>query len=95
MKNAAWTKRSLDPFGMEVSAAASATSPEEISVPILKDWIGKARYVLLRGFAPLSTEAMMRLARTLGKPLEWEFGAINELVAKPDARNYILSLIHI
>src|SRR5258707_15261926 len=31
----------------------------------------------------------MQLALSLGKPLEWEFGAVNELVAKSDAKNYI------
>lgn len=89
MGNEAWWTRRLSPYGLEVTAAATATSPEEIGVPSLKDWIARERYVLLRGFAPLSTESMMRLARTLGEPLEWEFGAINELVPKPDARNYI------
>src|SRR5262249_35573217 len=43
----------------------------------------------LRGFSPLSTDALMKLAGSLGEPLEWEFGAVNELVAKSDAKNYI------
>jgi len=89
MKNQAWQTRALSPFGLEVIAAARATGPEEIPTPTLKGWIAKDRYVLLRGFAPLSTESMTRLALTLGKTLEWEFGAVNELVAKPDAKNYI------
>jgi alpha-ketoglutarate-dependent taurine dioxygenase len=89
MNNQAWQTRALSPFGLEVIAAARATGPEEIPSPTLKDWIAKDRYVLLRGFAPLSTESMTRLALTLGKTLEWEFGAVNELVAKPDAKNYI------
>jgi alpha-ketoglutarate-dependent taurine dioxygenase len=88
MKNSAWQTRELSPYGIEVMSSA-ATNLEEIGAPTLKDWIAGERYVLLRGFLPLSTEAMMRLARTLGVPLEWEFGAVNELVAKPDARNYI------
>jgi alpha-ketoglutarate-dependent taurine dioxygenase len=89
MKNQAWQTCSLSPFGLEVIAAKSATSTEEILTPTLKDWIAEHRYVLLRGFAPLSTESMTRLALSLGKALEWEFGAVNELVAKPDAKNYI------
>ncbi|HXC87230.1 MAG TPA: TauD/TfdA family dioxygenase [Candidatus Cybelea sp.] len=89
MKNPAWQTRALSPFGLEVIAAARATGPEEIPTPTLQGWIAKDRYVLLRGFAPLSTESMIRLALTLGKTLEWEFGAVNELVAKPDAKNYI------
>jgi alpha-ketoglutarate-dependent taurine dioxygenase len=89
MKDQAWQTRALSPFGLEVLTESRSTSPEEISTPTLKDWIAKDRYVLLRGFAPLSTESMTRLALTLGKTLEWEFGAVNELVAKPDAKNYI------
>jgi len=89
MKNQAWQTRALSPFGLEVIAAARATGTEEIPTPTLKGWIASDRYVLLRGFAQLSTESMTRLALTLGKTLEWEFGAVNELVAKPDAKNYI------
>jgi alpha-ketoglutarate-dependent taurine dioxygenase len=89
MKEQSWQTRSLSPFGLEVTAVARDASPGEIPTPTLKDWIAKDRYVLLRGFAPLSTESMTRLALTLGKTLEWEFGAVNELVAKPDAKNYI------
>jgi alpha-ketoglutarate-dependent taurine dioxygenase len=89
MKHQAWHTSSLSPFGLEVTAAATATSPEEIGAPVLKNWIAKERFVLLRGFAPLSTDSMMRLAKSLGTPFEWEFGAVNELVAKADARNYI------
>jgi alpha-ketoglutarate-dependent taurine dioxygenase len=89
MKQQAWRTNSLPPFGLEVTATTAATSPEEISASILRDWIAKERFVLLRGFAPLSTGSMMRLAKSLGTPFEWEFGAVNELVAKPDARNYI------
>src|ERR1700747_3627176 len=88
MNNGTWTTRTLSPFGVEVTAA-QATHLENVGASVLKEWIAKHRYVLLRGFAPLSTDDMMRLARHLGEPLEWEFGAINELVAKPDAKNYI------
>lgn len=89
MDNSDWAARGLKPFGLEVIAWNSDTSLEEIGAPALKDWIAANRYVVLRGFAALSTESMTRLAGTLGKSLEWEFGAINELVAKPDAKNYI------
>jgi alpha-ketoglutarate-dependent taurine dioxygenase len=89
MASKTWKTRSLAPYGLEVTASDASTSPEEIGAPVLKDCIATNRYVLLRGFAALSTESMTRLAGSLGKSLEWEFGAINELVAKPDAKNYI------
>lgn len=89
MEKQAWHIRALSPFGLEVLTESGSTSPEDIPTPTLKDWIAKDRYVLLRGFAPLSTDSMTHLALTLGKTLEWEFGAVNELVAKPAAKNYI------
>ncbi len=89
MKDQAWQTRALSPFGLEVLTESRSTSAEEIPTQTLKEWIAKDRYVLLRGFDPLSTESMTHLALTLGKTLEWEFGAVNELVAKPDAKNYI------
>lgn len=84
-----WQSRALSPFGVEVTAVATSSTIEQIGVSQLKAWISRHRYILLRGFAPLCTDALMQLARSLGEPLEWEFGAVNELVAKADAKNYI------
>ena len=89
MTSTGWTTRELDPFGLEVTAASVSAGVGNIETALLKNWIATHRYALLRGFAPLSTAAMTQLAGKLGKSLEWEFGAINELVAKPDAKNYI------
>ena len=89
MQTAAWTTRTLDPFGLEITAAKTATDLDQIGLQTLKEYIARHGYILLRGFAPLPTESMMHLARNLGEPLEWEFGAINELVAKSGAQNYI------
>jgi alpha-ketoglutarate-dependent taurine dioxygenase len=89
MKTQTWQTRAFSPYGLEVTAASQNENLAEIDVHLLKEWIAKERFVLLRRFASISTEDMMRLARTLGQPLEWEFGAVNELVAKPDAKNYI------
>jgi alpha-ketoglutarate-dependent taurine dioxygenase len=88
MEAGALSQQELRPFGLEIRASA-AVQVESIGAPQLKDWITAHRFVLLRGFAPLSTHALKSLARTMGEPLEWEFGAINELVAKTDAKNYI------
>jgi len=88
MEDRALTKRELRPFGIEVTASAPV-QVESIRTQQLKDWIAAHRFALLRGFAPLSPDSLMSLAGTLGQPLEWEFGAINELVAKTDAKNYI------
>src|SRR5690242_459434 len=41
MKDQTWQARSLSPFGLEILAAATAASLEEIPTPTLKDWIAK------------------------------------------------------
>jgi alpha-ketoglutarate-dependent taurine dioxygenase len=87
-ESTAWKTKSLAPYGLGV-IASTPVSVAQIDPAALKAWIAAHRFVLLRGFAPMSTDAMTALARTLGDALEWEFGAINELVAKPDAKNYI------
>jgi alpha-ketoglutarate-dependent taurine dioxygenase len=86
--NTAWKTTTLDPYGLEVRASVPIPVAQ-IDPATLKEWIAEHRYILLRGFEQMSTEAMTALATTLGDTLEWEFGAINELVAKPDAKNYI------
>ena len=68
MKDQAWQTRAHSPFGLEVLTESRSTSAEEIPTQTLKEWIAKDRYVLLRGFDPLSTESMTHLAlTTLGK----------------------------
>ena len=89
MNNPLWRSRPLSPFGVEVTASAASSTVEQVGASQLKTWMSHHRYVVLRGFAALSTDSLMQLARSLGEPLEWEFGAVNELVAKSDARNYI------
>jgi alpha-ketoglutarate-dependent taurine dioxygenase len=89
MNNQLWQSRPLSPFGVEITASAASSNVEQVGASQLKTWMSHHRYVLLRGFAALSTDALMQLARSLGEPLEWEFGAVNELVAKSDAKNYI------
>jgi alpha-ketoglutarate-dependent taurine dioxygenase len=52
--------------------------------------IAQHRLVVLRGFPPPADEdAMLRLCGALGELLEWEFGAVNELQPREDARNYL------
>jgi alpha-ketoglutarate-dependent taurine dioxygenase len=87
-ENARWKTKALAPYGLEITATVSA-QVAQVDPATLKEWIAEHRYILLRGFEQMSTDAMTALAHTLGDTLEWEFGAINELVAKPDAKNYI------
>jgi len=56
------------------------------------EWMSRPetqRLAVLRGFAPPDAGEMLTFCRQLGDMLEWEFGAVNELQARPDARNYL------
>jgi alpha-ketoglutarate-dependent taurine dioxygenase len=87
----AWTFEPLAPFGGVIHAKPS---PEEadlsvIPVTVLKNLINEHRVLVLRGFAPLSGNLLPEFCLNLGEILEWEFGAVNELIVKDDTQNYL------
>src|SRR5947208_9006761 len=78
----------LKPFGVEI------TAPEETPLAALdpaelRNAVALHRFALLRGFAAPEENAMLGFCRQLGEILEWEFGAVNELQTKADAKNYL------
>ena len=60
-----------------------------VSPSLLKQWIDEHRFVVLKGFAPLTGPELTDFCRKLGEILEWEFGAVNDLRVDPDAKNYL------
>lgn len=78
----------LAPFGALIHGEG-ATDARTLDPALLAALATEHRLVVLRGFAPLPGEAFVELCRPLGQVLEWEFGAVNQLVPKDDARNYI------
>jgi alpha-ketoglutarate-dependent taurine dioxygenase len=87
--NQAWKLTSLSPFGLEVTAREPGMEPGAIRVADLRAWVREHRVVVLRGFAPPAGEALPAFAGRLGEILTWEFGAVNELRARAEARNYL------
>jgi alpha-ketoglutarate-dependent taurine dioxygenase len=85
----AWTLRSLSPFGLEVTAREPGMEPGAIRAADLRAWVGEHRVVVLREFAPPEGEALSQFAGRLGEILTWEFGAVNELRARAEAKNYL------
>lgn len=83
------TARPLTPFGVEITAAAPGSALGSVPVPELRAWVAEYRVAVLRGFAAPSDEEMLAFCRRLGEVLEWEFGSVNELEVRPDARNYL------
>lgn len=79
----------LMPFGIVVNSEQQGASMEALSVYALKTLIDEHRVVVLRGFAPLSGDALTGFCRRFGEPLEWEFGTVNELRVRAEAGNYL------
>ncbi|HEY3039283.1 MAG TPA: TauD/TfdA family dioxygenase [Pyrinomonadaceae bacterium] len=83
------TLEELRPFGLVVRTGERGANLRSISVPSVTQWIDDHRVLILRGFAPLPGTELPEFARRLGEILEWEFGAVNDLRVRPDARNYL------
>lgn len=81
--------RRLDPFGLEITAAAPGLTLNSVSIPQLRSWVAEHRVTIFRGLESPSDESMLDFCRQLGSILEWEFGAVNELQVRDSARNYL------
>ena len=79
----------LTPFGLEVQARMTMPLCESIEPDTIKAWVAKHRYVVLRGFAPMSDDAFKKFGTSFGTPQEWSFGAVNELRVSADSKNYL------
>lgn len=85
----AWNLAALSPFGLEVTAREPAMPLSAVPVAELRTWVREHRVVVHRGFAPPEGEALPRFSGTLGEILSWEFGAVNELKPRAEAKNYL------
>jgi alpha-ketoglutarate-dependent taurine dioxygenase len=86
---AEWRLESLEPFGVVVTAAREGTHAGEIPARLFEEWAGRGGVVVARGFAPLVGAALPEFGRRFGELLEWDFGEVNDLRVRPDAKNYL------
>ncbi|RFP64340.1 hypothetical protein D0N36_14900 [Hymenobacter lapidiphilus] len=77
------------PFGLLVRAAAAGQTIAGISAAQLTEWVQAHRILIFRGFELFDKTQFALYAQQLGEPLQWPFGAINELKVKADAKNYL------
>jgi alpha-ketoglutarate-dependent taurine dioxygenase/1,4-dihydroxy-2-naphthoate octaprenyltransferase len=77
------------PFGLLVRANLPGQTIENFSAAQLEEWVREHRILIFRGFELFSKPAFALYAQQLGEPLQWPFGAINELRVKIDAKNYL------
>jgi alpha-ketoglutarate-dependent taurine dioxygenase len=81
----------LSPFGVDIRSNESGADIGALPVAQITEWVAAHRVVVFRGFAPLVGERFPAFAGELGTILEWDFGAVNNLVVKPDAKNYLFT----
>lgn len=84
-----WTLQKQNPFGLLVTAKHQAADLRTIPSEGLKQLLAADRLVTLRNFAPLAGQELPEFCARLGKILEWDFGAVNDLRVRPDTRNYL------
>jgi alpha-ketoglutarate-dependent taurine dioxygenase len=86
---AEWTLDALEPFGVVVTSAREGADAREIPARRFEELVGRGGVVVARGFAPLYADALPRFGRRFGEVLEWDFGEVNDLRARADAKNYL------
>lgn len=78
----------LQPTGILVQASESS-SLLDTNIDLLRTWIDQYRVVVLRGLRSPDDQQMRQFCEHLGTILEWEFGAVNELMVRQDSRSYL------
>jgi alpha-ketoglutarate-dependent taurine dioxygenase len=85
----------LEPFGVSLTAkptrAGDGAELAELPVSYLRSLTQRHAVVLLRGFAPMTSEEMTGYAATWGPLLAWNFGVVLNLVVHDDPRNYLFT----
>ncbi|GGF28495.1 TauD/TfdA family dioxygenase [Hymenobacter cavernae] len=85
----AYTLEPQVPFGLLVWAATPSQTIASIPAAQIMEWIRAHRILIFREFELFDKAQFARYAQQLGEPLQWPFGVINELLVKPDAKNYL------
>lgn len=86
-----YTLEPLQPFGVLIRNKTGEPTVEQFSPEQLREWVSRYKLVVFRGFGTLEKQALALFGQKLGKPLQWVFGAVNELKVKKDAENYIFT----
>jgi alpha-ketoglutarate-dependent taurine dioxygenase/4-hydroxybenzoate polyprenyltransferase len=81
----------LQPFGAVIRNNSNQHSIEQFSPAQIQAFVSEYKLVVFKGYDILPKQQLALFAQRLGKPLQWVFGAINDLKVKPDAENYIFT----
>jgi len=85
----------LNPFGAVIRNCGGEASIEQFTKREVFDLIKQYKIVVFRGFETLPKQRLALFAQHLGEPLQWAFGAINDLQFNPSAENYIFTDHHV
>lgn len=83
--------RLLEPFGAEIRHTGGMALIEKFSPAQIHAWVSRHRLIVFRGYELMEKQALALFGQKLGKPLQWVFGAINDLKVKADTENYIFT----
>lgn len=81
----------LQPYGVVLQARAPGADVRTIPGARLRALAEEHAIVLLRGFSLLSREELAAYAATLGEIYTWEFGAVLDLFAHEQPKNYLFA----
>src|SRR5215208_2489013 len=84
-----WQLEQLSPFGLVVKADVPQTDLSTVSVSLVKELIDEHRVLIFRNFAPPAGNAFPEFCEKFGELLEWDFGAVNDLVVHQEPQNYL------
>lgn len=86
-----YTIELLEPFGVVIRNQHSDRSLTQFPVDQIENWVSQYKLVVFRGYETMPKQELALFGQKLGKPLQWEFGAINELKVKENTENYIFT----
>lgn len=81
----------LQPFGAIIRNKHGNSSIKQFCPQEIQSFVSRYKVIVFKGYATLPKQELALFAQKLGKPLQWVFGAINDLKVKPDAENYIFT----
>jgi len=79
------------PFGVIIRNTGNTGTIAHFDPQQLLAWIEQYKILVFRGYASFPKQDFALYAQGLGEPMQWPFGAINELIVKIDAENYIFT----
>lgn len=85
------TVSSLDPFGLLIESGLGEVSLLTLSVDVLRMLVRRHHLLVLRGFSDFTDQGFVAYCRAWGALLEWNFGALLNLVEHREPKNYLFT----